>query len=51
MNADDVESRQDSASIVHIPRVSVHAWIAEGNLSARASTVESDWFANSARAA
>ena len=27
------------------------AWIAEENLSARASTVESDWLANSARAA
>ena len=52
---DDVESRQDSASIVLAPRVSEtcqfvasiccfsdYALLAEGHLAARASTVESD---------
>ena len=63
---DDVECRQNTASVVLTPRVSetvspsrasaAHnfsdiAWIAGENLSARASTVESDWFADSARAA
>ena len=66
ISKDDLESRQDSASIVLTPRVSETAslsrasavdnlsdcaLIAEGHFSARASTVESDWFANSARAA
>ena len=66
INQGGLESRQTSASIVLSPRVSEtaspspasavdnlsdHAWIAEGHLSARASTFESDWFADSARAA
>ena len=61
-----MKTRQDSASIVltatvsetaRLSRVSAadnlsdHARIAEGLLSARASTVDSDWFADSARAA
>ena len=63
---DDLESRQDSTSIVLSPRVSETASlsrasaagnlsdylrIAEGHLSARASTGKSDVFATSARAA
>ena len=63
---DDLESRQDSASIVLTPRVSEnaclsrasvavdlsdYAWLAEGHLSARASTVETDQVAMIARAA
>ena len=63
---DDLESRQDSTSIVLTPRVSETASlsrasaagnlsdylrIAEGHLSARASTGKSDVFATSARAA
>ena len=63
---DDLESRQDSASIVLTPRVSETAslfrasaaddlsdyfWIATGSCSTRASAVESDLFATSARAA
>ena len=67
INKDDLESRQASASIVRLARrvsetaspsrasaadnLSDNAWIAEGHVSARASTVDSDWFADSARAA
>ena len=62
----DLESRQNTASVVLLPRVSEtpslsrasaadnpsnYAWIAPENLSARASTVESDWIANRAWAA
>ena len=63
---DDPESRQDSASIVLIPRVSAtasmsrasvaddfsdHASSAEGHFSAPASAVDSDLLTSSARAA
>ena len=60
INEDDLESRQNTASVL-APRVSetatlshnfsTCAWIAQGNLSARASTVEGDAHAHSARSA
>ena len=66
ISKDDLESRENTASVVLTPGVSEnaslsrasagdnlsnYAWIAKGNLSARASTVERDWFGNIARAA
>ena len=49
---DNVQSRQDSASIVLTPRVSETASLCRaGHLSARTATVASDLFSTSARAA
>ena len=62
----DLESRRRTASVLLTPRVSEtaslsrasaadnpsnYAWIAEGDLSARASIAKSVWFVNSARTA
>ena len=66
INEIDLESRRNTASVVLTPRFSEtaspsrasvadnladYAWVAKEHFSARAPTVESDWFANRARAA
>ena len=66
ISTDDLESRKNTTSVVLTPGVSEnaslsrasagdnhsnYAWIAKGNLSARASIFERDWIGNIARAA